>query len=118
MNRPGLLQACALLGAAAILAACASTPPGGDTEGEELKAEALPVLQALAAYRKDKGTYPTSVYELTPRYLKQVPMRPSLTIDPEGKTVGFVYEMGGLRFRSVACVADVGQVEWTCRELE
>lgn len=104
--------------AALALAACASTPPGQDTQGEEYKAAALPVLQALVAYHKDKGRYPTSVYELTPRYLKDVPLRPNLAFDPDGKTVGFVYEIAGLRFRSVACLAEFGQVEWTCRSLD
>lgn len=118
MSRRAAARTGALIGAGLALAACASTPVGTDSQGEEFKAAGLPVLQALVAYHKDKGAYPTSVYELTPRYLQQVPMRPNLAFDPVGKTVGFVYEMGGLRFRSVACVADFGQVEWTCRELE
>lgn len=108
----------AALAAALLLGACATVPPGEDELGAQLTAQTRPVLVALAAYRKDKGRYPDSLYELTPRYLPELPMRPNLDFDRLGQRIGFVYEIAGLRFRQVACTAEFGQVDWACRALE
>lgn len=112
MKRPALAAAALALGA------CASSPPGEDALGQQMREQATPVLVALAAYHKARGTHPSSLYELTPRYLKELPMRPNLDFDRVTGQVGFVYERAGLRFRQVACRAEPGQVEWDCRLLE
>lgn len=108
----------ALAAAAAALSACATVPPGDDPLGRQMREQAAPVLVALAAYVKDKGRIPSSLYELTPRYVEQLPMRPNLDFDRVSGQVGFVYERAGWRFRQVACKAEPGQVEWDCRLLE
>lgn len=117
-NMPKPLPIVATALAALVLCACATVPPGEDPLGQQMREQATPVLVALAAYRKDKGTHPTSLYELTPRYVKELPMRPNLDFDRVSGQVGFVYERAGVRFRQVACKAEAGQVEWACRLLE
>jgi hypothetical protein len=108
----------ALAVSALALCACATSPPGEDPHGRQMRAQATPVLVALAAYRKDKGSHPSSLYELTPRYVKELPMHPNLDYDRGSGQIGFVYERGGVRFRQVGCKAEPGQVEWTCHLLE
>lgn len=117
-NMPRTLPIVATALAALVLCACATVPPGEDPLGQQMREQALPVLLALAAYHKDKGTHPTSLYELTPRYMKALPLRPNIDFDRVSGQVGFVYERAGWRFRQVACKAETGQVEWDCRALE
>lgn len=103
-----------VLGAALALAGCATTPPGEDARGAELRANATPVLAALASYHRDRGEYPMSLYELVPKYLRALPFRPALRVDQKEQLVEFSYFNEWPRSGSVTCVARLGATDWTC----
>lgn len=107
-----MTRAC-LLAALLALAGCAITPRGGDEDGLRLKAAATPVLHALIKYRKDRGVYPQSLFELTPKYIAAIPFEPGLNYDRDAGAIAFHYER--LMLGEVQCRAPLGDVEWTCR---
>jgi hypothetical protein len=104
-----------LVMAALALAACASWPPGEDPRGQELRAQATPVLHALARYHKDKGEYPRSLHELVPRYLRDVPFAPGLRFDRDYQAIEFTYSPSWPQTRDVTCTARFGELDWVCR---
>ena len=97
------------------LSACAIWPPGEDQEGRDLKSRATPVLGALANYHKDRGESPSSLYELVPRYLKEVPFGPNFDYAPDRNLVGFIYSPSWPQTRQVECLAQLGALQWTCK---
>jgi hypothetical protein len=99
----------------ALPAACASWAPGEDASGQQLKQSATPVLVALAAYHRARGEYPSSLYELVPRYLEAVPFRPALNLDLDKQTLEFGYMLPFPRTGDATCTAALGTTEWTCR---
>lgn len=107
------MRALTLLAALA-LGACATVPPGEDARGTEMRANATPVLEALARYRNDKGAYPVSLYELVPGYLRAIPFHPGLRLDTHHGVLGFAYFQEWPRTGSVNCVARLGETTWTC----
>jgi len=98
-----------------LLAACALWPAGEDPKGKELKAQATPVLAALARYFKDKGEYPSSLHELVPRYLPAVPFAVGLRLDRDTKMIAFGYAPSWPQSGRVACTARLGDREWSCQ---
>jgi hypothetical protein len=104
------------LAAALLLAACATTPAGEDPKGLDMRAKATPVLTALARYRKDKGAYPLSLYELVPKYLEAVPFHPGLRLDSEHGILAFVYFKEWPHTGSVTCSAKLEETTWKCVE--
>jgi hypothetical protein len=104
-----LLAACVLA-----LGGCASWKPGEDPDGVAARARAQPVLPALVKYRKDRGEYPSSLQELAPRYLAEVPFDPGLRYDRDLGTVEFAYFPSWPHQEPVACAAKVGELDWTC----
>lgn len=95
---------------------CATWQPGEDPKGQELRAEATPVLGALVQYRKDHGEYPLSLHELVPRYLKIVPFRPGLRLDRATQLIEFAYTPSWPDQATVVCSAQLGDLQWTCRD--
>lgn len=105
---PLLLSLC-LLG-------CAIAPAGEDAKGKGLRAEAEPVLAALRAYNKDHRAYPSSLYELVPRYLAAVPFQPGMRYDPDAGVVAFAYSHSFPRDGGVVCAARLGELTWSCKD--
>lgn len=99
-----------------LLAACAGMPAGEDQAGMELKAASSKVLVALAQFRQERGRYPTSLYELVPRYLPELPDEPILHINDDTGTVGFAYSRGYPKLGRVTCSAKLGTAEWRCSD--
>lgn len=108
----------ALLLPALLLAACSFAKPGEDENGIAARARARPVLPALVAYHKDRHEYPRSLYELVPRYLKEVPFDPGLHYDKEAGVIDFAYFPSFPRQDPVNCGARLGDLDWTCQEPE
>lgn len=107
---PLLLSLC-LLG-------CAIAPAGEDPKGKGLRAEADPVLAALRAYNKDHRAYPSSLYELVPRYLEAVPFQPGMRYDRDAGVVAFVYSRPFPYDSNVVCMARLGEFTWSCKDSE
>lgn len=114
-SRPWAAPALVLLLAYA-LAACAMWKPGEDPNGREAREQARPVLAALVKYRKERGEYPSSLHELVPHYLAEVPFSPGLRYDRDAKVVEFAYDPSWPKQQPVACGARLGDLDWTCRE--
>jgi hypothetical protein len=113
MRDPRIIRALPPLLALAI-AACATVPPGEDEKGTALRGEGTAVLLALIQYQKAKGHYPSSLYELVPTYIAQVPFEPHLRFDEDSGTLQFTYELEWPRQAQVSCLAKVGATEWSC----
>jgi len=100
-----------------LLAACASLPAGEDEAGVELKAKSAKVLTAIAQFGRERGRYPTSMYELVPRYLPELPDEPILHINDDTGTVGFVYSRPGFPgLTRISCSTRLGTAEWHCSD--
>jgi hypothetical protein len=97
-----------------LLAACATWKPGEDPAGIEARNSARPVLAALVKYRHDRGEYPSSLQELAPRYLHEVPFNPGLRYDRDAGTVEFAYFPSWPHQEAVACGARLGELDWKC----
>ena len=98
------------------LAGCATSPPGEDPRGQDLRNKGKPVLVALAKFHKAKGRYPASLHELVPAYMGEVPFELGLNLDHEAGQIYFVYSTSSWpRTSYVGCAAMLGQTEWTCR---
>lgn len=83
----------------------------------ELKGKSAKVLTAIAQFGRERGRYPTSLYELVPRYLPQLPDEPILHIDDDTGTVGFVYSRPGFPgLTRISCSAKLGTTEWHCSD--
>lgn len=109
---PGALGALAL--AAGLLAGCAAWTPGADRNGVEARDSARPVLAALINYKKEHGEYPSSLHELAPHYLAQVPFDPALHYDRDAAYVQFAYSPSWPQQEPVSCGAKLGALDWTC----
>lgn len=99
-----------------LLAACASLPAGEDQIGVELKAASSKVLVALSQFRRERGRYPTSPYELVPKYLSELPAEPALHINDDTGTLDFAYSRGFPQLGRVSCSAKLGTAEWHCSD--
>jgi hypothetical protein len=72
------------------------------------------VLAALVKYRKDRGEYPRSLYELAPKYIKEVPFNPGLRYDLDDGVVEFAYLPSWPQQDPINCGAKLGDLDWTC----
>src|ERR1700741_5387234 len=99
-----------------LLVACASAPPGEDDKGRDLVAQSTPVLAALNRYQRDRREFPSSLHELVPRYLKEVPFDPGLRYDRDENTLGFAYLTPWPQGRTVVCIARFGDTAFKCNE--
>ena len=98
------------------IAACEGSTAGDDPKGQELKAQASPVLLALIAYEKDNGSWPTAFSQLVPKYIRERPAEPALAFSDFSSDISFRYKPAGAA-REIECVADFGDTEWSCHEL-
>lgn len=113
-SRPRAAPTWAALTIALLLAACATWKPGEDPNGIEARDQARPVLAALVKYRKDRGEYPSSLHELVPRYLTEVPFNPGIRYDRDNKVIEFAYLPSWPQQDPVNCGAKLGELDWTC----
>lgn len=103
-----------LMIAVLLLAGCATWKPGEDPSGVEARSNTRPVLAALVKYRAEHGEYPSSLHELAPHYLAEVPFSPGLHYEREAGTVEFSYFPSWPLQNPVACGAKLGELDWTC----
>ncbi|HZP11080.1 MAG TPA: hypothetical protein VFB36_01530, partial [Nevskiaceae bacterium] len=68
------------------------------------------------AYKKDHGRYPTSLYELPPKYIANLPDEPTLRLDEYSGTMRFAYSREWPHPGRVVCVAVLGAHDWKCDE--
>lgn len=97
------------------LASCGAYPPGSDPDGEQLKAQAMPVLEALSIYMHQNVHPPKSLDDLVPHYLPSIPKEPKLTLDMESNTLSFTYIQKLSTDYQVLCVAYIGVSSWSCQ---
>lgn len=102
--------------AACLLAGCATWKPGEDPNGVEARDATRPVLAALVKYKKERGEYPTSLHELAPHYINEVPFNPGLQYSRESGSLGFAYFPSWPLQAPIACGAKLGELDWTCGE--
>lgn len=94
----GILCICAVLPLCAFIAA--QLWPGRDIEDfyakefARLTERAEPIIQALEAFRKERGAYPNALEELVPKYLAKVPLA-GIQVCPEFVYVSQGAEVGG-----------------------
>lgn len=100
----------------ALLAACAVWQPGEDPAGIEARNAARPVLPALVKFQKDRHEWPSSLHELVPKYLAEVPFSPGLYYDRDHKVVQFSYFPTWPQQDPVNCGAKLGELDWTCEK--
>ena len=104
----------ALALATCVLASCAVWKPGEDPGGVEAREHARPVLAALVKYRRDRGEYPSSLHELVPHYLAELPFEPGLQYERDAGRVQFTYFPSWPQQDAVACGARLGELDWVC----
>lgn len=101
----------------ALLSGCAllSGHAGRDARGLELKRRGATVVLALEQYRRDNGRLPAHLFELLPRYLKQIPDGLATNYRPQDNTLAFSYQRdtGGL---TTTCTIEIGRRVWDCYE--
>jgi hypothetical protein len=97
-----------------LVAGCATAPAGEDARGKDLQAQATTILEALNAYHKDHGSYPGSLQELAPKYLRNVPFDPGVVLDHNNGTAHFAYPAPFPQGGDVICIAKLGTTEWKC----
>ena len=95
---------------------CATVVPGEDEKGKSYFEPANKVLDAIEAYKKDQGRYPTSLFELPPKYIDALPDEPTLRLDEYSGTMRFAYSREWPNPGRVVCVAVLGSHEWKCDE--
>jgi hypothetical protein len=103
--------------AAMLVVACASVAPGEDEKGKQYFEPANQVLDALERYKKDQGRYPTSLYELVPKYVEKLPDEPTLRLDEYSGTMRFAYSREWPNPGRVVCVAVLGAHDWKCEDV-
>jgi len=96
------------------LSACSTYPPGSDPEGEKMKANAMPVLEALSLYLHQNIRPPKSLDDLVPKYLPAIPKEPKLALDMASNTLSFTYIQSLSQNSVVLCVAYIGVSSWSC----
>ena len=97
-----------------LVVACAHVAPGADEKGKLYFEPANRVLDAIEAYKKDQGRYPTSLYELPPKYIEALPDEPTLRLDEYSGTMRFAYSREWPDPGRVVCVAVLGSHDWKC----
>ncbi len=102
----------------ALLAACATIAPGEDPLGQQLKEPATKVLTAIDQFKQERGRYPSSLYELMPKYIDALPAEPSLRIDEYSQMLKFAYSREWPQLGRIVCVARFGSTEWNCEEYQ
>lgn len=111
----GMLRSLVPAAAAMALCGCAVWPAGEDAKGREMRANAAPVLAALAAYHRQHGQYPLSLHELVPSYLDRIPFHPGLRFHRDKGIVEFSYAPSWPQTQEVYCAAHASETGWTCR---
>ena len=106
----------ALLAVALLCAGCAAVVPGEDDKGKSYLEPANKVLDAIEAYKKDQGRYPTSLFELPPKYIDKLPDEPGLRLDDYSGTLRFAYSRDWPHPGRVVCVAVLGSHDWKCED--
>src|ERR1051325_7677669 len=104
----------ALFLVAMIFAGCASIEPGQDDKGKTYFEPANKVLDAAEHFKKDQGRYPTSLYELVPKYIAELPDEPTLRLDEYSGTMRFAYSREWPNPGRVVCTAVLGSHDWSC----
>ena len=96
------------------LTGCAVWKPGEDPSGISLKEKASVLLFAIRQFHKDNGQYPTSLSELTPKYIQSLSGQPEFIYSKEKKTVLFTYSPSWPQAGRVSCSAVIGETTWNC----
>lgn len=109
-------RAVRMLAPALLLAGCASVPPGEDLKGQQLKEPAGRVLAAVTQFNGDQGRYPSSLYELVPKYLQSLPDEPGLKLDAYVGTLSFAYSQEWPQLTRVLCTTRLQAADWKCEE--
>ena len=112
MKRSSLAGVFAVL----LLGACASVPPGDEPRGMTFREPANKVLAALEQFKQERGRYPNSLYELTPKFIEKLPDEPSLRLDEYSGTLRFAYSRDFPDIGRVVCVVVLGSTEWKCED--
>jgi hypothetical protein len=102
--------------AAAIFAGCSVWPVDQDPKGMNYRRDADRVIDALASYRHDKGTFPSSLNALMPTYLAALPEEPVLAYEPADGPLSYRYTPSWPQLRPVWCRSVGDTTEWRCQE--
>jgi hypothetical protein len=107
-----------LIGAIAIMlvvSSCASTRPPDDQSCVEVDSATV-VLQSANSFVRERKRNPTSLSELIPTYLAELPLVPELEYNPaEARLSFFHYAYAGSVELICGCEAKLRQRKFKCR---
>ena len=115
MSRPIAFGAILL---AASLTGCALFSPweaGADPNGLTMKRRGAAVVLALEAYKRDNGRLPEHLFELLPKYLRQLPDGLAADYKPRDNSLAFTYQPVGRNF-TTTCTIEIGRRVWDCAD--
>ena len=106
----------ALATALLALGGCQVGPVNQDPSGMNYRRNADRVVEAIQAYKHDKGTWPSSLAELTPTYISAIPDDPHLDYHPYDGSVLYHFIPQWPQLRPVYCQSVGATTEWRCKE--
>jgi len=74
------------------------------------------VMEALQAYRRDHGAFPSSLSALTPSYIPALPDEPQLTYHAYDGSLSYRYIPSWPQLRPVWCASVGDTTDWRCQE--
>lgn len=110
------LPRCVLAAALFALAGCQVWPVDQDPKGMDYRRDADRVVDAIQAYHRDKGVWPSSLGALTPQYIAALPDEPHLDYHAYDGSVLYHYIPSWPQLRPVWCQSVGATTEWRCKE--
>jgi hypothetical protein len=106
----------ALAAALLALGGCSVWPVNQDPDGMAYRRNANQVVEAIQAYKQDKGVWPSSLAALTPAYIPALPDEPHLEYHPYDGSVLYHFIPQWPQLRPVYCQSVGATTEWRCKE--
>lgn len=97
-----------------LITACGIWAPGQDPRGKEMISNANQILQALNRYAAENSKYPSSLNELVPKYIEDLPREPSIFYKENDGSLHFKYSPSWPQYGNVRCGANIGQDSIGC----